>query len=383
MSQAPNDPRSPDTAAGTVPAQRRRGRNGPGPQRVPAPRAPEQTVAGYRLPAFVSMVVIGVLCLLGLVTLAVRLGGTVRVFFAEAALGLVFAAATLLFGFWLFRRIRPVRAPDPAASLVAVAWGLTAATGGALLANSALTGVWSKTLGLEFSAVWGAAMTAPFNEELFKLAGIVLVAVAFPRAVRGPVDGFVIGALVGLGFEVTENLIYGLNTVVEAGGVNGGLAVAQTAVLRVLLTGLGSHWAMSAVAGAGVGLLAAAGWLPGGRRVLGASVLVLTAMAMHWLFDSPLLDGFAGIVFKVLLNFGIAMAVYFAARHTYRRRVRRALALEAEEAGLRRSAAVALARRRARRRALHEVPEAERAEARRVQALMVESAEDRAFAHTV
>ncbi|MEU0487904.1 PrsW family intramembrane metalloprotease [Nocardiopsis sp. NPDC006139] len=383
MSQAPNDPRSPDTAAGTVPAQRRRRRNGPGPQRVPAPRAPEQTVAGYRLPAFVSMVVIGVLCLLGLVTLAVRLGGTVRVFFAEAALGLVFAAATLLFGFWLFRRIRPVRAPDPAASLVAVAWGLTAATGGALLANSALTGVWSKTLGLEFSAVWGAAMTAPFNEELFKLAGIVLVAVAFPRAVRGPVDGFVIGALVGLGFEVTENLIYGLNTVVEAGGVNGGLAVAQTAVLRVLLTGLGSHWAMSAVAGAGVGLLAAAGWLPGGRRVLGASVLVLTAMAMHWLFDSPLLDGFAGIVFKVLLNFGIAMAVYFAARHTYRRRVRRALALEAEEAGLRRSAAVALARRRARRRALHEVPEAERAEARRVQALMVESAEDRAFAHTV
>ncbi|MFY7069224.1 PrsW family intramembrane metalloprotease [Nocardiopsis changdeensis] len=383
MSQAPNDPRTPDTAAGTVPAQRRRRRNGPGPQRVPAPRAPEQTVAGYRLPAFVSMVVIGVLCLLGLVTLAVRLGGTVRVFFAEAALGLVFAAATLLFGFWLFRRIRPVRAPDPAASLVAVAWGLTAATGGALLANSALTGVWSKTLGLEFSAVWGAAMTAPFNEELFKLAGIVLVAVAFPRAVRGPVDGFVIGALVGLGFEVTENLIYGLNTVVQAGGVNGGLAVAQTAVLRVLLTGLGSHWAMSAVAGAGVGLLAAAGWLPGGRRVLGASVLVLTAMAMHWLFDSPLLDGFAGIVFKVLLNFGIAMAVYFAARHAHRRRVRRALALEAEEAGLRRSAAVALARRRARRRALHEVPEAERAEARRVQALMVESAEDRAFAHTV
>ncbi|WP_306370791.1 PrsW family intramembrane metalloprotease [Nocardiopsis sp. CC223A] len=383
MSQAPDGSRLPDTAAGAVPAQRHSRQDAPGPQRVPAPRAPERTVLGYHLPAFTSMVVIGVLSLLGLGTLAVQLGGTVRVFFAEAALGLVFAAATLLFGFWLFRRIRPVRAPDLAASLVAVLWGLTAATGGALLANSALTGVWSKTLGLEFSAVWGAAMTAPFNEELFKLAGIVLVAVAFPRSVRGPIDGFIVGALVGLGFEVTENLIYGLNTVIQAGGVNGGEAVAQSMVVRVFLTGLGSHWAMSAVAGTAVGLLAAAGWLPSGRRALGAAALVLTAMAMHWLFDSPLPAGVVGIVVKVLIDFTIAMAVYFAARHAHRRRVRRALAREGEEVGLRRSAAVALARRRARRRALHDVPEAERAEARRVQALMVDSAEDRAFARTV
>ncbi|MFD6100833.1 PrsW family intramembrane metalloprotease [Nocardiopsis flavescens] len=383
MSGAPEDPRSVDTRAARVPAQRTSRTGAPGPRRIPAPRAPERTLLGYRLPALTSMVLIALFCLLGLGTLTFQLAGTVRVFFAEAALGLVFGAATLLFGFWLFRRIRPVRAPDLPASLVAVLWGMTAATGGALLANSALSGVWSKTMGLAFTSAWGAALTAPLNEELFKLVGIVLVAVAFPRALRGPVDGFVLGALVGLGFEVTENLIYGLNTVAMAGGVNGAEAVVQTTVLRVVLTGFGSHWAMSAVAGAGVGLLAAAGWLPGRRRAVGALLLVLTAVGMHWLFDSPLLDGFAGIVFKVLLNFAIALAVYFAFRHAHRRRVRRALAREGEEMGLRRSSAVALARRRARRRALREVPEAERAEAGRVQELMVEEAEDRAFANRV
>ncbi|CAL9394702.1 hypothetical protein SUDANB121_01339 [Nocardiopsis dassonvillei] len=383
MSQAPNDPRVPDTASGTVPAQRHSHSDAPGPQRVPAPRAPERTVLGYRLPSLAAMVVIGVLCLFGLGALVLRFAGSVRVFFAEAALALVFAAATLLFGFWLFRRIRPVRAPDPTASLVAVAWGLTAATGCALLANAALTGIWSKTMGLVFAEVWGAALTAPLNEELFKLVGIVLVAVAFPRAVRGPVDGFVIGALVGLGFEVTENLVYAVNAVFQAGGVNGGEAVVQATVVRIVLTGLGSHWAMSAVAGTAVGLLAAAGWLPGRRRALGALLLVLTAMAMHWLFDAPLLGDLLGVVVKVLLNFAVAMAVYFTARHVHRRRVRRALVQESEEVGMRRSAAVALARRRARRRALHEVPEAERAEAGRVQALLVETAEDRAFDRTV
>lgn len=380
MNQAPNEPRPLDTAAGPVPAQRRPRPDAPGPQRVPAPRTTARTVLGHHLPAFASMVVIGVLCLLGLGTLVLRFAGSVRVFFAEAALGLVFAAATLLFGFWLFRRIRPVRAPDLAASLVAVLWGLTAATGGALLANTALTGVWSKTMGLAFTGAWGAALTAPLNEELFKLVGVVLVAVALPHSVRGPIDGFVIGALVGLGFEVTENLIYAVNAVFQAGGVNGGEAVAQTVVVRVLLTGPGSHWAMTAVAGTGVGLLAAAGWRPGGRRALGALLLVLTAMAMHWLFDSPLLGGFSGVVSKVLCNFAVAMAVYFTVRHLHRRRVRRALVRESEEMGMRRSAAVALARRHGRRRALHELPAAERAEAGRVQEQLVETAEDRAFA---
>ncbi|MDT0330573.1 PrsW family intramembrane metalloprotease [Nocardiopsis lambiniae] len=381
MSQAPNEPRLPDTTAGAVPSQRRSHADAPGPRRVPMPREEERTVLGYHLPALVSMLLIGLACLLGLIALTLRFAGAVRIFFGEAALGLVFSTATLLFGFWLFRRIRPVRAPALPASLVAVAWGLTAATGGALLANGSLNGIWSKTMGLEFSGVWGAAMTAPVNEELLKLVGIVLVAIAFPRAVRGPVDGFVIGALVGLGFEVTENLIYAINAVFQAGGVNGAEAVTQTTLVRLLLTGPGSHWAMSAVAGTAVGLVAAAGWRPSGRRALGALALVLTAMAMHWLFDAPLLGGSGGVVVKVLFNFAIAMIVYFVARDVHRRRVRRALAEEGEELGIRRSAAIALARRNGRRKALHSVAEDERAQVGERQERMVEVAEDRAFTH--
>ena len=123
MSQAPNEPPVPGATTGPVPAPRRSQRNTPEPRRTPAPRAPEQAAPGHRPASLVSMAVIGVLCLFGLVTLASQLAGTVRVFFAEAVLALVFAALTLLFGFWLFRRIRPVRAPGPAASAVAVLWG--------------------------------------------------------------------------------------------------------------------------------------------------------------------------------------------------------------------------------------------------------------------
>jgi len=319
-----------------------------------------------------------VLCLAGLLYLVWRFALPVRVFLPEALLGLVLGAATLVFGFWVLRRIRPVREPDADASLVAVAWGLFAATGAGVVANAGLGSVWAKGLGLDLAGDWGAALTAPLNEELLKLAGIVLVAVAFPSAVRGPVDGFAIGSLVGLGFEVTENFVYAINAVLMAGGTGGLVPVVQATVLRVGLTGLGSHWALSAVAGTAVGLLAAVAWRPRPRRAVGAALLVVLAMALHWLLDAPVLGGLPGILFTVAGIFATTMAVYFTVRHTYRRRVRAALAAEAEELGMRRSAAVALATRHGRRRALLRVAQPERTTVAARQDQMVETAEDRA-----
>ena len=200
-------------------------------------------------------------------------------------------------------------------------WGATAATGCALEANQGLTGLWAKAAGVAFASNWSAALTAPVNEELLKAAGVALIVLAAPRAIRGPLDGMIYGALVGLGFQVMENFTYSLNFIPLTGSTDPGAAVAISAALRVVLTALGSHWAMTAVAGAGVGYLAARG-LRGGARP--AAACLATAMAMHLLFDAPGPD--LAIALKVLLNFAVVLALYLTLQRGYRARARAALA---------------------------------------------------------
>lgn len=375
MNHAHHDPHGTSaTDRGAVPSPRRSPQAPPW-RRAPAGRGQAPPHArDQRLPALAALVLITLLCLAGLVYLVLRLAPATLVFLPEAVAAAVFGAATLALGYWALRRIRPVREPAADASVVAVVWGMLAAAGAGVVANGGLGAVWAKSLGTDFAGVWGAALTAPLNEEVLKLAGIVLVAVAFPAAVRGPVDGFAIGALVGLGFEVTENFIYAMNAVVMAGGTGGLVPVVQTTVLRVGLTGLGSHWAMSGIAGAGVGLLAAEAWRPRARRAVGAALLVVLAVVLHWFLDAPLFGSVPGIVSKVLVIFATTMVVYFSFRFAHRRRVRAALASQGGD----RSAATALATRHGRRRALGRVARAERPAVQADQDRRVEAAEDRA-----
>ena len=172
-----------------------------------------------------------------------------------------------------------------------------------------------------------------------------------------------------------------VDAIIAQGATDGVASVVQTLFLRVGVTGLGSHWAMSAVAGTAIGLLAAAGWRPGVRRTVGALLLLALAMGVHWFFDSPLLEDLLGVLVKTLTVFVAALAVYFVARHAYRRRVRQALAEEGEELGVRRSSAVALANRHGRRRELGRVAYPERPAVRARQKQMVAAAEDRASEH--
>ncbi len=180
-------------------------------------------------PRQAARVLIALVCLVSLGSLAYRMFGVAVAFPAVWAGAFLLGALTLVFGYWLLRRIRPVRAPGTAVSLAAVAWGLFAVTALALAANESLDAVLAKTMGPQAADTWGAAVSGPIDEELLKLAGVVLIAVAFPHAVRGPVDGFVIGALTGLGFQVTENFFMAVQ--VDALGVEHAVA-GKTAVER-------------------------------------------------------------------------------------------------------------------------------------------------------
>ncbi|MBW8482592.1 PrsW family intramembrane metalloprotease [Actinomadura parmotrematis] len=310
-------------------------------------------------PARLAGIFMAVACAFGLGTLVLKFFGVLRVFPGAAVLAVLIGLVVLAIGYALIRRLTPVRSPPRDPSLVAVAWGATAASGCALVANSGLMGIWSKTTSLEFAEDWRAALTAPLNEELLKGAGVALLAVLAPRALRGPMDGMAYGALTGLGFQMMENVTYALNQQITTGGAGEVAAVVQVLVVRVGLTGPGSHWAMSAVAGAGIGYLAARGV----RGLPQAVPLVIAAMAMHWLFDAPLMDSAAGVAAKTAINFAAVVALYAAQRWGFMARARQLLHQDVAAGRLPADEAAAVPSRRQRRGILLKTPEGPEREA--------------------
>ena len=55
---------------------------------------------------------------------------------------------------------------------------------------------------------WSAALTAPLNEEIYKYLGLVVLFLIARTEFDDLLDGFVYGALIGLGFAVAEDLMY-------------------------------------------------------------------------------------------------------------------------------------------------------------------------------
>jgi RsiW-degrading membrane proteinase PrsW (M82 family) len=319
-----------------------------------------------RASATVVRVAAAILCVFGLAVIVKELAPAIRIFPSAAALALALQLPLVVIGFWLFRLLRPVAAPARWWSAAAVVWGMTAAVGCALLANHGLLAIWAKTRGISFASNWAAALTAPLDEEVLKVCGVALLVLAVPLTFRGPIDGLVFGALTGLGFEAMENFIYGLNMIVQSGAADPRAAVTRSAVVRVAVTGPGSHWAMTAVAGAGIGFLVARGR----RRAWPAVGLLLAAMAMHWLFDSPQP---ASLVIKVAVNFIAVAILYLALRRGYLAQARGVLAADRAAGTVTRDEARSLLSRRSRRGALHRVPrgpERDRLSARQ-QALLV------------
>jgi protease PrsW len=277
-----------------------------------------------------------VLCIFGTVVLAWQFFRYLLVFPSGAVLAVALELPVLLIGFAAFRLLRPVRPPPLLWSAAALVWGATAAAGCALLANRGLTGLWAKSEGVGFASNWSAALSAPLNEEVLKVCGVVLVALAAPQAINGPLDGLIYGALTGLGFQVTENIIYGLNNIVLSGATNPARAVLNSALIRVGTTGLGSHWAMTAVAGAGIGYLVAhsrrnsrryarSQAAPRRGGVLPAVACLVTAMGMHLLFDAPLVS----VEIEVGVNFVIVATLYLLLRCSFMRRARDLLVAKA------------------------------------------------------
>ena len=161
-------------------------------------------------------------------------------------------------------------------------WGGVGAIGAfALLGNDAVMSLYSKTFGASFAFDRGAALTAPIDEELAKGAGVLLLIVLAPRLIRSPFDGLILGAFVGLGFQISEDISYAW---IGAANSFGDLGAAWSTILVRILASIPSHWMYTGIFGAGLIWFIGRPEVPS-RKGLGAG-LMLTAMLMHGLWDA-------------------------------------------------------------------------------------------------
>jgi RsiW-degrading membrane proteinase PrsW (M82 family) len=169
----------------------------------------------------------------------------------------------------------------------AAVWGGLVATGLALTANEAVQSILTTTEGTDVAARWGAAIAGPTNEEILKALGVVVATLLAGRRMRSPVDGFILGAVVGLGFQVVEDVVYTAN--VMATGQDPAAAISQMFVLRGLMGGLWSHAAYTGLFGLGLGYALTRPARPLAWRVAAAVGGFAAAWSLHFLWNSPLL----------------------------------------------------------------------------------------------
>ena len=188
--------------------------------------------------------------------------------------------AVIIYKLELFERRSPITI------IGAFVWGAVVATSIAITASPALHDLVSNVLGSD-KQDWVAAFAAPLLEEPLKMLGVVALAFIPGARINSTVDGLFFGLLVGLGYEVTEGLLYTSQASLEQGGSF--TMVFLVFVLRGVVGGLWSHPTFTAFSGAGVGYFfsskasAAKRWL-----VMIGSLIV--AMILHGFFDSPLFE---------------------------------------------------------------------------------------------
>ena len=142
--------------------------------------------------------------------------------------------------------------------------------------------------GAEFASRWTAALTAPFVEEALKGVGVVLIVLIARDEVDDVMDGFVYGALCGLGFAVVEDVFYFIARV-RRRRRRGAAGVLRSGHR----SGLYSHVLYTGLVGMAVGILITRRDERSRRqRLRPAGLLAGAAVLGHFLWNSPLLEFF-------------------------------------------------------------------------------------------
>ena len=164
--------------------------------------------------------------------------------------------------------------------LGAFGWGAVVAVLFSYILNTLTGAVLFSDLEEPIAGALSAIFVAPPVEESLKGIALLGMLVFFRREFDNVVDGLVYGALIGLGFAMTENIVYFGRAYLEGGAETLGMLF----VARVALGGFG-HALYTATTGAAVGWARSQygrGWLRFFVPVIGWSLAVL----QHFLWNT-------------------------------------------------------------------------------------------------
>jgi len=162
-------------------------------------------------------------------------------------------------------------------AVLAATWGGLAATDIAGRANSAVVSIVGN-VAADADGTWANVFINPAIEELVKTLGVLMLLLLPASRRMGPVSGLVVGALVGVSFQVVENVVFTLQGMSRTPG-EPELVLLENLFSRGVV-GLFSHLVYSGVIGAAIGwaLTASTGPLRRILVVVGAFVLMV---ALH------------------------------------------------------------------------------------------------------
>jgi RsiW-degrading membrane proteinase PrsW (M82 family) len=188
--------------------------------------------------------------------------------------------------------------------LVALAfiWGAVFATFGGGISSAIVQAFVAGASGVSENdssmQTFGATVLAPIFEEGFKGAGVGMIALASALGLKeldGALDGAIYGGVVGLGFTLTEDILYVAEAFVKD-GVRGFLGLV---FLRTVLLGL-SHCTFTACTGIGFGIaVELRGW-PG--KILAPILGFFCAVLMHAMHNALPELGDAGLMMMLLVS---------------------------------------------------------------------------------
>ncbi len=165
------------------------------------------------------------------------------------------------------------------AILFAFGWGAVAAVLLAIVGELIFASSLIPVAGAETADIATLVIGAPVIEEAFKGVALLLLLWFYREEIDGVLDGLVYGALIGIGFAMTENILYFIASYQD----DGASGLGTTFVIRVLINGFG-HAMYTGAFGAAVGWSRtqySKGWARVWAIIVGYLVAVLLHMAWN------------------------------------------------------------------------------------------------------
>jgi hypothetical protein len=159
------------------------------------------------------------------------------------------------------------------------------------MTNTAWLQIIQKVAGPQFASDWGPALVGPSVEETLKGLGLVVIFLTARAEFDDVFDGFVYGAVIGLGFAAVEDLHYFVR-LSEANDQIGGVLYLYW--IRVISAGLYGHVLYTGLVGMGFAYFVSRRDQPYRRRLqIGVGAFALAWLA-HFIWNSPIFSFLIG-----------------------------------------------------------------------------------------